>query len=157
MEAHSCPVCMEDVTTTPLACGHSLCAHCLFELRRPVCPICREPLFRHIDFYDSEDDEFLVELLEDHPSGQRTDTTDTQTLMRQLVGQLDHVEEDGNIVVLGYNPDTGAVDRVPVHPPRARRRRRRPRRRRPPTAEQLVEPALRQICLDALRQYLERL
>ena len=138
-----CPVCLETVTTTTLTCGHHICTTCLFELRRPVCPICREPLFRHVEFYNSEDDELLVEMLDDR---------DPHTLMQELVTQLDHVEEDGNIVVLGYNPTSGTVERVPVHaprPPRRRRRRRRPRR----PLEQLLEPMLRRMCMDALRQY----
>ena len=64
----SCPVCMEPVgagAATTLRCGHTVCSSCLFQLRRPVCPICRQGLFPHIEFYDSEEgeDQLLVELL----------------------------------------------------------------------------------------------
>ena len=53
-----CPVCMEATDSlVRLQCGHSVCSSCLFQLRRPVCPICREPVFSHVEFYETDDDE----------------------------------------------------------------------------------------------------
>ena len=46
-----CPVCMETPTDHQLVnlpCAHKVCATCMFQFRKLVCPVCREPLFPHV-------------------------------------------------------------------------------------------------------------
>ena len=43
-----CPICMEPTESNSqctLKCGHMLCNRCITQLEKPICPVCREPIF----------------------------------------------------------------------------------------------------------------
>lgn len=43
-----CPVCMDEihpVSECRLRCGHSMCSQCITQLRRGLCPVCRNAIF----------------------------------------------------------------------------------------------------------------